>query len=94
MKHSFEVKLAAVNHTAGHAGIISTAKLFQLSHTSLSHWINLFFFTVLGHWIADTSVAILLKINFAWFFMLSGILSLYPVAARFNIPSHNTVKTG
>ncbi len=35
---------------------------------------------VLGprHWIADTSVAILLKINFAWFFMLSGILSLYP----------------
>ncbi|MED8075539.1 IS3 family transposase, partial [Escherichia coli] len=26
----------------GHAGIISTAKLFQLSHTSLSHWINLF----------------------------------------------------
>lgn len=67
MKHSFEVKLAAVNHyLAGHAGIISTAKLFQLSHTSLSHWI------------ADTSVAILLKINFAWFFMLSGILSLYP----------------
>ncbi|EJD5549213.1 TPA: helix-turn-helix domain-containing protein, partial [Escherichia coli] len=43
MKHSFEVKLAAVNHyLAGHAGIISTAKLFQLSHTSLSHWINLF----------------------------------------------------
>ncbi|EFB7425562.1 TPA: transposase, partial [Escherichia coli] len=41
MKHSFEVKLAAVNHyLAGHAGIISTAKLFQLSHTSLSHWIN------------------------------------------------------
>ncbi len=78
MKHSFEVKLAAVNHyLAGHAGIISTAKLFQLSHTSLSHWINLFFFTVLRHWI-DTSVAILLKINFAWFFMLSGILSLYP----------------
>ncbi len=33
MKHSFEVKLAAVNHyLAGHAGIISTAKLFQLSH--------------------------------------------------------------
>nr|WP_164970865.1 hypothetical protein [Escherichia coli] len=32
MKHSFEVKLAAVNHyLAGHAGIISTAKLFQLS---------------------------------------------------------------
>ncbi len=80
MKHSFEVKLAAVNHyLAGHAGIISTAKLFQLSHTSLSHWINLFLLsTVLGHWIADTSVAILLKINFAWFFMLSGILSLYP----------------
>ncbi|STI94637.1 IS putative transposase [Escherichia coli] len=49
MKHSFEIKLAAVNHyLAGHAGIISTAKLFQLSHTSLSHWINLFFFTVLG----------------------------------------------
>ncbi|EFC9698866.1 TPA: transposase, partial [Escherichia coli] len=43
MKHSFEIKLAAVNHyLAGHAGIISTAKLFQLSHTSLSHWINLF----------------------------------------------------
>ncbi|RRC42549.1 transcriptional regulator, partial [Escherichia coli] len=42
MKHSFEVKLAAVNHyLAGHAGIISTVKLFQLSHTSLSHWINL-----------------------------------------------------
>ncbi|MCN7726691.1 IS3 family transposase, partial [Escherichia coli] len=42
MKHPFEVKLAAVNHyLAGHAGIISTAKL-QLSHTSLSHWINLF----------------------------------------------------
>ncbi len=35
MKHSFEVKLAAVNHyLAGHAGIISTAKLFQLSHVS------------------------------------------------------------
>ncbi|HCT5705425.1 transposase, partial [Escherichia coli] len=32
MKHSFEVKLAAVNHyLAGQAGIISTAKLFQLS---------------------------------------------------------------
>ncbi|MBS9039069.1 MAG: transposase, partial [Escherichia coli] len=29
MKHSFEVKLAAVNHyLAGHTGIISTAKLF------------------------------------------------------------------
>ncbi len=79
MKHSFEIKLAAVNHyLAGHAGIISTAKLFQLSHTSLSHWINLFLLHSPRHWIADTSVAILLKINFAWFFMLSGILSLYP----------------
>ncbi len=82
MKHSFEVKLAAVNHyLAGHAGIISTALrqnsfnfLTPASHTGLIF----FFFTVLGHWIADTSVAILLKINFAWFFMLSGILSLYP----------------
>ncbi len=48
--------------------------LTPASHTGLIF----FFFTVLGHWIADTSVAILLKINFAWFFMLSGILSLYP----------------
>ena len=77
MKHSFEVKLAAVNHyLAGHAGIISTVKLFQLSHTSLSHWINLFLLH--GPRALDCSVAILLKINFAWFFMLSGILSLYP----------------
>ncbi len=77
MKHSFEVKLAAVNHyLAGHAGIISTVKLFQLSHTSLSHWINRFScFTVLGHWIADTSVAILLKINFAWFSYALGKIS-------------------
>ncbi len=84
MKHSFEIKLAAVNHyLAGHAGIISTAKLFQLSHTSLSHWINLFLLHGPRHWIADTSVAILLKINFAWFFMLSGILSLYPDITEF-----------
>ncbi|MCU9695932.1 IS3 family transposase, partial [Escherichia coli] len=43
MKHSFEVKLVAVNHyLAGHAGIISTSKLFQLAQTSFSHWIILF----------------------------------------------------
>ncbi len=79
MKHSFEVKLAAVNH---YPLVIQASFLRQNSFnflTPASHTgLIFFFFTVLGHWIADTSVAILLKINFAWFFMLSGILSLYP----------------
>ncbi|MGR6265478.1 IS3 family transposase [Escherichia coli] len=94
MKHSFEVKLAAVNHyLAGHAGIISTAKLFQLSHTSLSHWINLF----LLHgpraldcrhkrsYSPEDKLCVIL-------YALGHSESLPRVAARFNIPSHNTVK--
>ncbi|HAJ5466847.1 TPA: IS3-like element IS1397 family transposase, partial [Escherichia coli] len=92
--HSFEVKLAAVNHyLAGHAGIISTAKLFQLSHTSLSHWINLF----LLHgpraldcrhkrsYSPEDKLCVVL-------YALGHSESLPRVAARFNIPSHNTVK--
>ncbi|HCK0685920.1 TPA: IS3 family transposase [Escherichia coli] len=94
MKHSFEVKLAAVNHyLAGHAGIISTAKLFQLSHTSPSHWINLF----LLHgpraldcrhrrsYSPEDKLCVVL-------YALGHSESLPRVAARFNIPSHNTVK--
>ncbi|EGL8657748.1 IS3 family transposase [Escherichia coli] len=94
MKHLFEVKLAAVNHyLAGHAGIISTAKLFQLSHTSLSHWINLF----LLHgpraldcrhkrsYSPEDKLCVVL-------YALGHSESLPRVAARFNIPSHNTVK--
>ncbi|UUD00417.1 IS3-like element IS1397 family transposase [Escherichia coli] len=94
MKHSFEVKLAAVNHyQAGHAGIISTAKLFQLSHTSLSHWINLF----LLHgpqaldcrhkrsYSPEDKLCVVL-------YALGHSESLPRVAARFNIPSHNMVK--
>ncbi|QMD19467.1 IS3 family transposase [Escherichia coli] len=94
MKHSFEVKLAAVNHyLAGHAGIISTAKLFQLSHTSLSHWINLF----LLHgpraldcrhkrsYSPEDKLCVVL-------YALGHSESLPRVAVRFNIPSHNTVK--
>ncbi|WP_126680689.1 IS3-like element IS1397 family transposase, partial [Escherichia coli] len=94
MKHSFEVKLAAVNHyLAGQAGIISTAKLFQLSHTSLSHWINLF----LLHgpraldcrhkrsYSPEDKLCVVL-------YALGHSESLPRVAARFNIPSHNTVK--
>ncbi|WP_115207940.1 IS3 family transposase [Escherichia coli] len=94
MKHSFEIKLAAVNHyLAGHAGIISTAKLFQLSHTSLSHWINLF----LLHgprpldcrhkrsYSPEDKLCVVL-------YALGHSESLPRVAARFNIPSHNTVK--
>ncbi|STG51897.1 transposase [Escherichia coli] len=94
MKHSFEVKLAAVNHyLAGHAGIISTAKLFQLSHTSLSHWINLF----LLHgpraldcrhkrsYSPEDKLCVVL-------YALGHSESLPRIAARFNIPSHNTVK--
>ncbi|MBV5195860.1 IS3-like element IS1397 family transposase [Escherichia coli] len=94
MKHSFEAKLAAVNHyLAGHAGIISTAKLFQLSHTSLSHWINLF----LLHgpraldcrhkrsYSPEDKLCVVL-------YALGHSESLPRVAARFNIPSHNTVK--
>ncbi|WP_267234854.1 IS3 family transposase, partial [Escherichia coli] len=90
----FEVKLAAVNHyLAGHAGIISTAKLFQLSHTSLSHWINLF----LLHgpraldcrhkrsYSPEDKLCVVL-------YALGHSESLPRVAARFNIPSHNTVK--
>ncbi len=96
MKHSFEIKLAAVNHyLACHAVIISRAKLLQLFHTSLSHWINLFLLHGPRHWIADTSVAILLKINFAWFFMLSGILSLYPgELPGLTFPATTRLKTG
>ncbi|QTP68498.1 IS3 family transposase [Escherichia coli] len=88
------VKLAAVNHyLAGHAGIISTAKLFQLSHTSLSHWINLF----LLHgpraldcrhkrsYSPEDKLCVVL-------YALGHSESLPRVAARFNIPSHNTVK--
>ncbi|EIE6473398.1 IS3 family transposase [Escherichia coli] len=94
MKHSFEVKLAAVNHyLAGHAGIISTAKLFQLSHTSFSHWINLF----LLHgpraldcrhkrsYSPEDKLCVVL-------YALGHSESLPRVAARFNIPSHNMVK--
>ncbi|ELO3284526.1 IS3 family transposase [Escherichia coli] len=94
MKLSFEVKLAAVNHyLAGHAGIISTAKLFQLSHTSLSHWINLF----LLHgpqaldcrhkrsYSPEDKLCVVL-------YALGHSESLPRVATRFNIPSHNTVK--
>ncbi|HFL4040131.1 TPA: IS3-like element IS1397 family transposase, partial [Escherichia coli] len=90
----FEVKLAAVNHyLAGHAGIIYTAKLFQLSHTSLSHWINLF----LLHgpraldcrhrrsYSPEDKLCVVL-------YALGHSESLPRVAARFNIPSHNTVK--
>ncbi|ELH6220786.1 IS3 family transposase, partial [Escherichia coli] len=86
--------LAAVNHyLAGHAGIISTAKLFQLSHTSLSHWINLF----LLHgpraldcrhkrsYSPEDKLCVVL-------YALGHSESLPRVAARFNIPSHNTVK--
>ncbi len=73
MKHPFEVKLAAVNH---YRPVMLASFLRQnyfnfltpASHTGLIF----FFFTVLWHWIADTGVAILLKINFAWFFMLSA----------------------
>ncbi|WP_106376284.1 IS3-like element IS1397 family transposase, partial [Escherichia coli] len=85
---------AAVNHyLAGHAGIISTAKLFQLSHTSLSHWINLF----LLHgpraldcrhrrsYSPEDKLCVVL-------YALGHSESLPRVAARFNIPSHNTVK--
>ncbi|HBV1634494.1 TPA: IS3 family transposase, partial [Escherichia coli] len=88
------VKIAAVNHyLAGHAGIISTAKLFQLSHTSLSHWINLF----LLHgpqaldcrhkrsYSPEDKLCVVL-------YALGHSESLPRVAARFNIPSHNTVK--
>ncbi|EKF8437779.1 IS3 family transposase, partial [Escherichia coli] len=84
----------AVNHyLAGHAGIISTAKLFQLSHTSLSHWINLF----LLHgpraldcrhkrsYSPEDKLCVVL-------YALGHSESLPRVAARFNIPSHNTVK--
>ncbi|HAN8655630.1 TPA: IS3 family transposase, partial [Escherichia coli] len=83
-----------VNHyLAGHAGIISTAKLFQLSHTSLSHWINLF----LLHgpraldcrhkrsYSPEDKLCVVL-------YALGHSESLPRVAARFNIPSHNTVK--
>ncbi|ECI7089672.1 IS3 family transposase, partial [Salmonella enterica subsp. enterica] len=86
--------IAAVNHyLAGHAGIISTAKLFQLSHTSLSHWINLF----LLHgpqaldcrhkrsYSPEDKLCVVL-------YALGHSESLPRVAARFNIPSHNTVK--
>ncbi|MCN2058467.1 IS3-like element IS1397 family transposase, partial [Escherichia coli] len=77
----------------GHAGIISTAKLFQLSHTSLSHWINLF----LLHgpraldcrhkrsYSPEDKLCVVL-------YALGHSESLPRVAARFNIPSHNTVK--
>ncbi|WP_115384693.1 IS3-like element IS1397 family transposase [Escherichia coli] len=94
MKHSFEVKLAAVNHyLAGHAGIISTAKLFQLSHTSLSHWINLFLLhgpRVLDcrhkrSYSPEDKLCVVL-------YALGHSESLPRVAARFNIPSYNTVK--
>ncbi|HFZ4834947.1 TPA: IS3-like element IS1397 family transposase, partial [Escherichia coli] len=76
-----------------HAGIISTAKLFQLSHTSLSHWINLF----LLHgpraldcrhkrsYSPEDKLCVVL-------YALGHSESLPRVAARFNIPSHNTVK--
>ncbi len=75
MKHSFEVKLAAVNHyLAGHAGIISTAKLFQLSHTSLSHWINLFFTVLAPDCRHKRSYSPEDKL--AWFFMLRHSESL------------------
>ncbi|RBW94527.1 IS3-like element IS1397 family transposase, partial [Escherichia coli] len=75
------------------AGIISTAKLFQLSHTSLSHWINLF----LLHgpraldcrhkrsYSPEDKLCVVL-------YALGHSESLPRVAARFNIPSHNTVK--
>ncbi|MFV5727521.1 IS3-like element IS1397 family transposase, partial [Escherichia coli] len=74
-------------------GIISTAKLFQLSHTSLSHWINLF----LLHgpraldcrhkrsYSPEDKLCVVL-------YALGHSESLPRVAARFNIPSHNTVK--
>ncbi|HIF7516347.1 TPA: IS3-like element IS1397 family transposase, partial [Escherichia coli] len=73
--------------------IISTAKLFQLSHTSLSHWINLF----LLHgpraldcrhkrsYSPEDKLCVVL-------YALGHSESLPRVAARFNIPSHNTVK--
>ncbi|NUD87959.1 IS3 family transposase, partial [Escherichia coli] len=72
---------------------ISTAKLFQLSHTSLSHWINLF----LLHgpraldcrhkrsYSPEDKLCVVL-------YALGHSESLPRVAARFNIPSHNTVK--
>ncbi|WP_407231555.1 IS3 family transposase [Escherichia coli] len=93
MKHSFEVKLAAVNHyLAGHAGIISTAKLFQLSHTSLSHWINLFLLhgpraLDCRHKRSYSPEDKLCVVLYAL-----GHSESLRVAARFNIPSHNTVK--
>ncbi|HBJ0584663.1 TPA: IS3 family transposase, partial [Escherichia coli] len=71
----------------------STAKLFQLSHTSLSHWINLF----LLHgpraldcrhkrsYSPEDKLCVVL-------YALGHSESLPRVAARFNIPSHNTVK--
>ncbi|MBS9077661.1 IS3 family transposase [Escherichia coli] len=78
---------------AGHAGIISTAKLFQLSHTSLSHWINLF----LLH--GPRALDCRHKRSYSPEDKLCVVLyapghseSLPRVAARFNIPSHNTVK--
>ncbi|EPE0340243.1 IS3-like element IS1397 family transposase, partial [Escherichia coli] len=73
--------------------IIYTAKLFQLSHTSLSHWINLF----LLHgpraldcrhrrsYSPEDKLCVVL-------YALGHSESLPRVAARFNIPSHNTVK--
>ncbi|MDO1998887.1 IS3 family transposase, partial [Escherichia coli] len=86
--------LAAVNHSlSGHAGIISAAKLFHLSPTSLSHWINLF----LLHgpraldcrhkrsYSPEDKLCVVL-------YALGHSESLPRVAARFNIPSHNTVK--
>ncbi|EFF2421971.1 IS3 family transposase, partial [Escherichia coli] len=69
------------------------AKLFQLSHTSLSHWINLF----LLHgpraldcrhkrsYSPEDKLCVVL-------YALGHSESLPRVAARFNIPSHNTVK--
>ncbi|HGV3850171.1 IS3-like element IS1397 family transposase, partial [Escherichia coli] len=68
-------------------------KLFQLSHTSLSHWINLF----LLHgpraldcrhkrsYSPEDKLCVVL-------YALGHSESLPRVAARFNIPSHNTVK--
>ncbi|WP_332122450.1 helix-turn-helix domain-containing protein, partial [Escherichia coli] len=87
-------KLAAVNHyLAGHAGIISTAKLFQLSHTSLSHWIN--HFLLHGTRALDSrhkrrynpedKLCVVLYAH--------GHSETQPrVAARYNIPTHNTEK--
>lgn len=94
MKHDFETRLAAVRYCLdGHAGIQATAAKFNLSHTCLCHWINLY-----RHH-GERALAPGQKRYYSPDFKLSvvqfaleGHESVPCVAARFNIPSHKTVK--